>query len=230
MNKKWIAAFAFSLTLIACGRDETAEPPAETTTVEQAGTSSPSDIAPTTAQSWLDDVTIGHELSADGSIVTGRGGDDFAPGQPIHIAIETGDAPPAAVVKVVWYGPNETKINEENKPVVAGQKYLNFTDGRHRIVGQGRLPGRGLGRRREGQHAAVPGRRRRRRRRIRLPSPQPTVRNANGRLAPAIRVVARFDPASRRPPLGERLRDARARVHVGGGTCTGEQINASSRA
>ena len=127
MNKKLIAACAFSLTLIACGRDETAEPPAETTTVEQAGTSSPSDIAPTTAQSWLDDVTIGHELSADGSIVTGKGGDDFAPGHPIHIAIETGDAPPGAVVKVVWYGPNETKINEENKPVVAGQKYLNFT-------------------------------------------------------------------------------------------------------
>jgi hypothetical protein len=127
MDKKLIAAFGFSLVLIACGRDETAEAPAETTTVEQAGTSSPSDIAPTTAQSWLDDVTIGHELGGDGSIVTGKGGDDFAPGQPIHIAIETGDAPPGATVKVVWYGPNETKINEENKPVVAGQKYLNFT-------------------------------------------------------------------------------------------------------
>ncbi|HYI12325.1 MAG TPA: hypothetical protein VEK57_24945 [Thermoanaerobaculia bacterium] len=127
MNKTLISALALSLTLVACGRDETAEAPATTTTVEQPGTSSPSDIAPTTAQSWLDDVTIGHELAPDGSIVTGTGGDDFAPGQPIHIAIETGDAPPAAVVKVVWYGPNETKINEENKPVVAGQKYLNFT-------------------------------------------------------------------------------------------------------
>ena len=74
-------------------------------------------------------MTIGHEVGTDGAIVTGKGGDDFAPGQPIHIAIETGDAPPSAVVKVVWYGPNETKINEENKPVVAGQKYLNFTAG-----------------------------------------------------------------------------------------------------
>ena len=127
MSTRILAALALSLTLVACGRDETAEPPATTTTVEQAGTTSPSDIAPTTAQSWLDDVTIGHQLAADGSIVTGQGGDDFAPGQPIHIAIETGDAPPSAVVKVVWYGPNETKINEENKPVVAGQKYLNFT-------------------------------------------------------------------------------------------------------
>ena len=125
--KKIFGVLAIGVLVVACGRDETAEAPATTTTVEQAGTSSPSDIAPTTAQSWLDDVTIGHQLAADGSIATGTGGDDFAPGQPIHIAIETGDAPPGASVKVVWYGPNETKINEENKPVVAGQKYLNFT-------------------------------------------------------------------------------------------------------
>lgn len=127
MSKTLLSVLALSLTLIACGRHETAVPPATTTTVEQPGVSSPSDIAPTTAQSWLDDVTIGHQLAADGSMTTGKGGDDFAPGQPIHIAIETADAPPGAVVKVVWYGPNETKINEENKPVVAGQKYLNFT-------------------------------------------------------------------------------------------------------
>lgn len=112
---------------IGCGRDETAEPPASTTTVEQPGVSSPSDVAPITAQTWLDDVTIGSELAADGSMAAGKTGDDFAPGQPIHIAIETGDAPPAAQVKVVWYGPNEAKIGEENKAVVAGAKYLNFT-------------------------------------------------------------------------------------------------------
>lgn len=116
-----------ALVPIGCGRDETAEAPAETTTVEQAGTSSPSDIAPTTAQSWLDDVTIGSELGADGNMVAGKTGDDFAPGQPIHLAMEVGDAPPDSTVKVVWYGPGETKIGEENKPVVSGQKYLNFT-------------------------------------------------------------------------------------------------------
>jgi hypothetical protein len=112
---------------ISCGRDETAEPPAATTTTEQAGTTSPADIAPTTAQSWIDDVTIGHELAADGSMVTGKTGDDFAPGQPIHISMEVGDAPPSSQVKVVWYGPNETKIAEDTKPVVSGQKYLSFT-------------------------------------------------------------------------------------------------------
>lgn len=112
---------------ISCGRDETAEPPATTTTVEQPGTASPSDVAPTTAQSWLDDFTLGHELAADGTMVTGKTGDDFAPGQPLHLTMEVGDAPPGSSVKVVWYGPGETKIGEENKPVVSGQKWLPFT-------------------------------------------------------------------------------------------------------
>ena len=115
------------LVLIGCGRDETAEAPATTTTMEQAGTTSPSDVAPITAQTWIDDVTIGSELAPDGNMAAGKTGDDFAPGQPIHVAMEVGDAPPNSAVKLVWYGPNETKIGEENKPVVAGQKYLNFS-------------------------------------------------------------------------------------------------------
>lgn len=116
-----------AMLLVACGKDETAEPPATTETVEQPGTSSPSDIAPTTAQSWLDDFTIGSELGPDGMMVAGKTGDDFAPGQPIHLSIETGDAPANSPVKIVWYGPNETKVGEETKNVTAGQKYLTFT-------------------------------------------------------------------------------------------------------
>ncbi len=113
--------------MFACGRDETAEPPAGVSTQEQAGTSSPTDISPITAQTWIDDVTIGSELAPDGSMVAGKTGDDFAPGQPVYLTMEVGDAPPASSVKVVWYGPNETKVGEETKPVVAGQKYLSFT-------------------------------------------------------------------------------------------------------
>ena len=122
-----LAVAMLAVFMVACGRDETAEPPAVTTTVEQPGTTNPADVAPVTAQTWIDDVTIGHELGADGSMVTGKAGDDFAPGEAIHLTMEVGDAPPNSTVKVVWYGPNETKIGEENKPVVAGQKYLSFT-------------------------------------------------------------------------------------------------------
>ena len=122
-----ILAMTMMVAAIGCGRDETAEPPAATTTVEQPGVESPADVAPVTAQTWIDDVTIGSELAPDGSMVAGKTGDDFAPGQAVHLTMEVGDAPPASTVKVVWYGPNETKIGEENKPVVAGQKYLSFT-------------------------------------------------------------------------------------------------------
>jgi hypothetical protein len=128
--KKTIAVLILTIaaiTMIACGRDETAEAPVTTTTAEQPGMGSPADVAPVTAQTWIDDVTIGSELAPDGSMVAGRTGDDFAPGQPIHLTMEVGDAPPSSSVKVVWYGPNETKIGEENKPVVSGQKYLSFT-------------------------------------------------------------------------------------------------------
>lgn len=129
MKNKFAVVTMAALTALtlACGRDETAEPPAATTTAEQPGVTSPADVAPITAQTWLDDFTIGHELNADGSVNVGTGGDDFAPGSPIHLAMEVGDAPPGSTVKVVWYGPNETKIAEENKPVVAGSKYLNFS-------------------------------------------------------------------------------------------------------
>ena len=115
------------LAAFACGRDESEEVPAETMTTEQAGLEGASDVAPLTAQTWIDDVTIGHELAADGSMATGRTGDDFAAGRPLHLAMEVGDAPPGSTVKVVWYGPGETRVGEDDKPVQSGQKYLNFS-------------------------------------------------------------------------------------------------------
>ena len=129
MKKSLIfAAMAVMLMLsaVAC-REEASEAPPVATTAEQPGVGSPADVSPVNAQTWIDDVTIGHELGADGSMVAGKGGDDFAPGQPIHISMETGDAPANAAVKVVWYGPNETKIGEETKNVATSQKYLSFS-------------------------------------------------------------------------------------------------------
>lgn len=128
--KKSTMVVALVLTTVlafGCGREETAEAPAETTTVEQPGMGGASDVSPMNAQTWIDDFTIGSELGADGSMVPAKTGDDFAPGQAIHIAMEVGDAPATSPVMVVWYGPNETKIGEETKTVTAGQKYLTFT-------------------------------------------------------------------------------------------------------
>lgn len=128
--KKSVITLALAATMsvfgVAC-RQEATEARPDATTMEQPGVSGSADLSPITAQTWIDDVTIGHELGADGAIVVGKTGDDFAPGQPVNIAMTVNDAPAGSAVKLVWYGPNETKINEENKSITPGQQKLNFT-------------------------------------------------------------------------------------------------------
>ena len=116
------------LAIFAAGcREEASEARPEATTKEVPGVGNPSDVSPVNAQQWVDDVTIGHDLAADGSVTAGQGGDDFAPGQTVHLAMDVDDAPENTAIKVVWYGPNETKINEETKNVAPNQKYMTFS-------------------------------------------------------------------------------------------------------
>jgi hypothetical protein len=124
-----VAAFA----LLGCTREEASEAPTaaantseQGTPEEQPGVDSPADTSPLNAQTWIDDVTIGTETAADGSIPADKTGDDFAPGQPVVVAMEVGDAPANAAVKVIWFGPNDTKVGEETKTVTPGEKYLSF--------------------------------------------------------------------------------------------------------
>ena len=128
-------ACAVLVVLAACKPKEameTAQPnPDEATTAttekEVAGVAeTPTDLSPMEAQARIDDVSIGHALGADGAIATDQTGDDFAPGQPIFIAMEVGDTPAGSAVKVAWFGPGETRINEETKNVEAGAQYLDF--------------------------------------------------------------------------------------------------------
>jgi len=129
-----VALVGTMLLLGGCGRENASEAPAAAPDTsaqggptEQPGTDSPSDVSPTTAQTWLDDFSIGSEIAPDGTIPAGKGGDDFAPGQAVYLSMEVNDAPPTTPVKVIWYGPNDTKIGEESKQVTQGEKYLSFT-------------------------------------------------------------------------------------------------------
>jgi len=135
MNAKKMLVLLLLLMLplaIACGPKEKAESDdpddTATTTTEQekAGVDQPGDLNPVEAQTMIDDVTIGHSTAADGSIAADQQGDDFAPGEEIHVSMEVGDTPVGSAVKVVWFGPGETRIDEETKTVNTGDHYLAF--------------------------------------------------------------------------------------------------------
>lgn len=117
---------------IACKTQESAEmddaDDTATMTSEQevAGVDAPGDLNPVEAQTMVDDVTIGKAVGADGMIAAENQGDDFAPGETVYITMNAADAPAGSAVKVVWFGPGETRINEEEKQVQTGAQYLTF--------------------------------------------------------------------------------------------------------
>jgi hypothetical protein len=95
------------------------------TTSEIPSTTSPNDLSPVKAQMFIDDVTIGHEVAADGTIPAGKTGDDFAPGETVNIAMKVNDAPAGSAVKVVFFGPGEKNLGDETKQTT-GAKFLTF--------------------------------------------------------------------------------------------------------
>lgn len=120
--KKQLALIGALVLVVASGCKKTeealtgSEPTATAaSTSEIPGTKSPNDLNPVQAQSFIDDVTIGHEVGADGAIPAGKTGDNFAPGQTIHIAMKVKDAPASSAVKVVYNGKDNAKIGEETK-------------------------------------------------------------------------------------------------------------------
>lgn len=123
-------ALVTALSFAAC-KKETAEPnPDEvtpmTTEMELPGATGQSDLSPTEAEARVDDVTLGHALAADGSIESSQLGDDFASGEMVHLAMRVGDTPAGSAIKVVWYGPEDKRIDEASKTVATGDVYLNF--------------------------------------------------------------------------------------------------------
>ena len=106
--------------------DDASDTATQATPAEVGGVNQPSDLNPVEAETMIDDITIGKQLGADGTIPADAQGDDFAPGDAIHLTMDVGDAPAASEVKVIWYGPGETMIGEEAKTVVTGTPTLSF--------------------------------------------------------------------------------------------------------
>jgi hypothetical protein len=134
MNAKKLTALVLPWGLVlglACGKepaevDDQDDTAMQATETEIPGTNQPGDLNPIEAQTAVDDVTLGRQVGADGTIPAEAQGDDFAPGETVHLSMEVGDTPAGSAVKVVWFGPNETRIGDEEKTVEAGQTYLGF--------------------------------------------------------------------------------------------------------
>ncbi|MGK2856025.1 MAG: hypothetical protein ACSLFQ_02335 [Thermoanaerobaculia bacterium] len=135
MKQKVLISLALGTLLVAsfgCKKAEyttetgAEQPPQVATTQEIAGTTNPNDLNPMTAQSYIDDVKVGNALGTDGLIGIDKTTDMFTAGQPIYLTMTVNDAPATAAVKVVWYGPNDTKITEESKSIAVGAKTLSF--------------------------------------------------------------------------------------------------------
>jgi len=132
MKAKVLMALAMTTVLaFGCKKTEevttgSVETATAVSTTEIPGTASPNDLNPIKAQAFIDDVTIGHEIAADGTIPAGKTGDDFAPGQPVHIAMKVKDAPAGTAVKVVFYGPGEKNVGEDTKKVAGGETFMAF--------------------------------------------------------------------------------------------------------
>jgi len=121
-----VSALPFAVACQKSAEIEGQEVATQTSEQEIPGTNQPNDLSPTQAQTMVDDVTIGHKAGPDGTIAAADQGDDFAPGDPVVIAMKVGDAPPGSMVKVIWYGPNDTKLSENEKGINAGSDHLIF--------------------------------------------------------------------------------------------------------
>ena len=128
-----ILATAVTALAVGCSRPvaERAEyKPEETTPTvsesERPGTQAPSDIAPVTAMARVSDLELGSAIGPNGDIAEGSARSDFAPGEPIFVALEVGDVGAGSAVKAVWKGAGDMRLHEEVKTVAAGTSHLSF--------------------------------------------------------------------------------------------------------
>ncbi len=73
------------------------------------------------------DVSVGHQLGADGGIAAGQDGKHFMPGDPIYVAFKTGGAPAGASIEIDWVGPQDQKLGTETRQVAAGDTMMHFS-------------------------------------------------------------------------------------------------------
>jgi hypothetical protein len=89
------------------------------------------------ASNAVANVSVGHQLGADGSIAAGQEGKNFAPGQPVFIAMQTGSAPAGTVVEIDWFGPGGQQLGSDQRQLASGDTVIHFSNQRTRQWGLG---------------------------------------------------------------------------------------------
>lgn len=84
-------------------------------------------MTPSQAKSAIGDVTIGHQVGADGTIAGDQKGNNFTAGQPVFIAFKIGKAPAGTPVTIGWFGPDGQQIASDQKMVSSGESALTFS-------------------------------------------------------------------------------------------------------
>jgi hypothetical protein len=92
-----------------------------------ADNNNPGVMTPGEARSAIGDVTIGHQVGADGTIAGDQKGNNFTAGQPVIIAFKIGKAPAGTPVTVAWYGPDGQQVASDQKMVSSGDSTMTFT-------------------------------------------------------------------------------------------------------
>jgi hypothetical protein len=78
------------------------------------------------AKRALEDVTVGHQLAADGSIAADQKGKSFSPGQTVYVTFNIAKAPAGTSVELAWFDPQNQPAGSDTETVRSGQTYMNF--------------------------------------------------------------------------------------------------------
>jgi hypothetical protein len=114
----WISCLLVALLLGAVGCRSQDQAAADSTS---SGMLSPKD-----AKTAVGEITVGHQVGADGTIAADQKGNNFNPGQPVVIAFRIGEAPAGTLVTVDWYGPGNQELATDQKTVSKGESAMSF--------------------------------------------------------------------------------------------------------
>jgi hypothetical protein len=91
---------------------------------DQAAADNNGVMSPSQAKAAIGEVTLGHQVGADGTIAGDQKGNRFTAGQPVFVSFMIGKAPAGTPVTVDWYGPNNQQVGSEPKVVSRGESAM----------------------------------------------------------------------------------------------------------